>query len=63
MASINTRNGKLQIDFRYKKQRCREQTRYVDTPAGIQKATAGLVSCEVLNFEVLSPALQLFEKE
>lgn len=27
------------------------------------KATAGLVSCEVLNFEVLGPALQLLEKE
>lgn len=27
------------------------------------KATAGLVSYEVLNFEVLGPALQLFEKE
>lgn len=27
------------------------------------KATAGLVCCEVLNFEVLGPALQLFEKE
>ncbi|WP_022967567.1 TraI domain-containing protein [Denitrificimonas caeni] len=35
----------------------------LSTPAGVQKATAGLVSCEVLNFEVLSPALQLFEKE
>ena len=37
MASINARNGKLQIDFRYKKQRCREQTRYVDTPANRKK--------------------------
>lgn len=31
MASINVRNGKLQADFRYKGQRCREQTRYADT--------------------------------
>lgn len=37
MASINARNGKLQIDFRYKNQRCREQTRYVDTPANRKK--------------------------
>ena len=27
------------------------------------KATAGLISCETLNFEVLEPALQLFEQE
>lgn len=27
------------------------------------KATSGLVSCETLNFEVLGPALQLFEQE
>lgn len=37
MASINARNDKLQIDFRYKNQRCREQTRYVDTPANRKK--------------------------
>lgn len=37
MASINVRNNKLQVDFRYKGKRCREQTRYVDTPANRKK--------------------------
>lgn len=37
MASINVRNDKLQVDFRYKGKRCREQTRYVDTPANRKK--------------------------
>ena len=32
MASINVRNGKLVIDFRYRNQRCREQTLMEDTP-------------------------------
>lgn len=36
---------------------------YMNTVNGTPKATAGLVSYEVLNFEVLGPALQLFEKE
>ena len=36
---------------------------YMNTANGTPKATAGLVSYEVLNFEVLGPALQLFEKE
>lgn len=33
MASINTRNGLLYIDFRYKGVRCREYTKLTDTPA------------------------------
>lgn len=37
MASINSRNGKLRIDFRYKGQHCREQTRFQDTPANRRK--------------------------
>lgn len=37
MASINSRNGKLRIDFRYRGQRCREQTRFPDTPANRRK--------------------------
>lgn len=37
MASINVRSGKLQVDFRYKGHRCREQTRYTDTPANHSK--------------------------
>ena len=36
---------------------------YMNTVNGTPKATAGLVSYEVLNFEVLGPALQIFEKE
>ncbi len=35
----------------------------MNTANSMPKATAGLVSCEVLNFEVLGPALQLLEKE
>ncbi|MGP5556556.1 Arm DNA-binding domain-containing protein, partial [Psychrobacter celer] len=31
MASINSRNGKLYVDFRYIGQRCREQTLLADT--------------------------------
>lgn len=37
MASINVRSGKLQVDFYYKGVRCREQTRYADTPANRKK--------------------------
>lgn len=33
MASIIPRSGKLMIDFRYRGQRCREQTRFEDSPA------------------------------
>lgn len=33
MASVNARNGKLYIDFRYFGKRCREQTLLVDNPA------------------------------
>lgn len=35
----------------------------MNTDDSTPTATAGLVSCEVLNFEVLGPALQLLEKE
>lgn len=37
MASINSRNGKLVVDFRYEKQRCRERTVYADTPGNRKK--------------------------
>ena len=33
MASINSRNGRLFFDFRYRGKRCREQTKLQDTPA------------------------------
>ena len=36
---------------------------YMNTVNSTPKATAGLVSYVVLNFEVLGPALQIFEKE
>ncbi len=33
MATINNKNGKLQLDFRYKGKRCREQTKLEDNQA------------------------------
>jgi len=33
MAIINSRSGKLQVDFRYKEKRCRVTTKFIDTPA------------------------------
>ncbi|EAS63280.1 phage integrase [Photobacterium leiognathi lrivu.4.1] len=39
MASINTRNGKLVIDFRYRGLRCREQTQLADTPHNRKRLT------------------------
>lgn len=38
MGSINSRNGKLYLDFRYKGQRCREQTQLNDSPANRKRA-------------------------
>lgn len=38
MASIHVRNGKLQLDFRYKGVRCREQTKLDDTAANRKRA-------------------------
>ena len=38
MGSINSRgSGKLYLDFRYRNQRCREQTELKDTPANRKK--------------------------
>lgn len=37
MASINVRNSKLQLDFYYRKTRCREQTLLNDTPSNRKK--------------------------
>lgn len=37
MGSINSRGGRLQLDFRYQGIRCREQTRIADTPANRKK--------------------------
>lgn len=38
MAAIASRNGRLQLDFRYKGVRCREQTKLEDTPANRRRA-------------------------
>ena len=46
MGSVNSRDGKLYLDFRYKGQRCREQTRLSDTTANRQKLTKVLVMLE-----------------
>src|SRR5690554_1659304 len=37
MATINSRSGKLQVDFRYQGKRCRETTKFTDTPANRKK--------------------------
>jgi integrase len=37
MASLNVRNARLQLDFYYKKTRCREQTLLPDTPTNRKK--------------------------
>ena len=37
MATINSRYGRLQVDFRYKGQRCREQTKFEDSPANLKR--------------------------
>ncbi len=37
MATINSRSGKLQVDFRYQGQRCRETTKFIDTPVNRKK--------------------------
>ncbi|QYK03545.1 site-specific integrase [Shewanella zhangzhouensis] len=37
MGTVNSRDGKLYLDFRYKGVRCREQTSLIDNPANRQK--------------------------
>ncbi|MBL4796281.1 MAG: DUF3596 domain-containing protein [Oleispira sp.] len=38
MATINNKNGKLQLDFRFKGKRCREQTKLEDNQANRRRA-------------------------
>jgi len=38
MGSINVRSGKLLLDFRFKGERCREQTKLTDSPANKKRA-------------------------
>jgi len=45
MASINVRNGKLVIDFRYRNMRCREQTLMDDTLSN--RRTIQKVMCKI----------------
>src|SRR5690554_1824201 len=46
MASINSRGGKLVIDFRYQGQRCRETTAYKDNAGNRRKLAAILERME-----------------
>lgn len=46
MGSVNSRDGKLYLDFRYKGLRCREQTKLTDTPANRQKLAKVLAMLE-----------------
>lgn len=72
MASINTRNGLLYIDFRYKGVRCREYTKLADTPAHRKRlgkvlerleAEITLGSFVYRNYFPDSPKADLFEKK
>ncbi|WP_424401097.1 Arm DNA-binding domain-containing protein [Marinomonas sp.] len=38
MGSINVRSGKLLLDFRFKGERCREQTKLTDSLANKKRA-------------------------
>lgn len=46
MGTINTRDGRLYMDFRFKGKRCREQTKVVDTPANRKKLEKLLAQME-----------------
>ncbi len=46
MGSVNSRDGKLYLDFRYKGLRCREQTKLADTPTNRQKLAKVLAMLE-----------------
>ena len=50
MGSINVRSNKLALDFRYKGQRCREQTKLVDNPANRKRLKSILerIEAEIL---------------
>jgi len=50
MASVNTKNGKLFIDFRYKGIRCKEYTRLPDKPQNRKRLTeiAARIEAEIL---------------
>ena len=70
MASINQRNGRLQVDFRFRGVRCREQTRMTDTPQNRRKLKSIIerMEAEILlktfdyaNYFPNSPKIDLFK--
>ncbi|WP_350996479.1 DUF3596 domain-containing protein [Shewanella sp. TB7-MNA-CIBAN-0143] len=46
MGSVNCRDGKLYLDFRYKGLRCREQTKLIDNPTNRKKLSKLLMMLE-----------------
>jgi integrase len=46
MGTVNTRDGRLYLDFRFKGKRCREQTKVLDTPANRKKLEKLLAQME-----------------
>ncbi|MBO1520699.1 site-specific integrase [Oceanisphaera pacifica] len=46
MGTVNTRDGRLYLDFRFKGKRCREQTKVADTPANRKKLEKLLAQME-----------------
>jgi integrase len=61
MAKVTTRNNKLYIDFRYKGVRCKEKTKFEDTPAnrktleGIVKKLEACITLDTLNYAEFFP--------
>lgn len=54
MATITVRNNFLVLDFRYKNKRCREKTKFTDTPANRKKLKT---ICERLEAEIVLDSL------
>lgn len=46
MGTVNCRNGKLYLDFSYRGQRCREQTKFIDNPANRKRLSRFLEMIE-----------------
>ena len=71
MGSVNVRSGKLYLDFRYRDQRCREQSNLPNTPANKKRLNKLLLQIEAeirvnsFNYEQYfpnSPKVELFSK-
>jgi integrase len=54
MATVTVRNDFLILDFRYKDKRCREKTKFIDTPANRKKLK---LICERLEAEIVLDSL------